>query len=65
LQRKLTTCTVAALARAVKTDIDRAWEAIQEAEKPRIHLFLATSDLHLKYKLKKSREQVYKMRCGQ
>lgn len=55
---KIKTCTVAALARAVKTDIDRAWEAIREAEKPRIHTFLATSDLHLKYKLKKSREQV-------
>ncbi len=55
---KIKTCTVAALARAVKQDIDRAWEAIQGAVKPRIHIFLATSDLHLKYKLKKSREQV-------
>src|SRR5512137_1580480 len=52
------TCTIAALARAVKPDIDRAWEAIQNAAKPRIHTFIATSDLHLKYKLKKSREQV-------
>ncbi len=51
-------CTVAALARAVKGDIDRAWEAIQYAAKPRIHTFIATSDLHLKYKLKKTREQV-------
>jgi 2-isopropylmalate synthase len=51
-------CTIAALARAVKADIDRAWEAIREAAKPRIHVFIATSDLHLKYKLKKSREQV-------
>jgi 2-isopropylmalate synthase len=51
-------CTIAALARAVKPDIDRAWEAIKEAAKPRIHVFIATSDLHLKYKLKKSREQV-------
>ncbi len=51
-------CTVAALARAVKPDIDRAWEAIREAVKPRIHVFIATSDLHLKYKLKKSRDQV-------
>lgn len=54
----ITSCTVAALARAVKPDIDRAWEAIREAAKPRIHVFIATSDLHLKYKLKKSREQV-------
>lgn len=51
-------CTIAALARAVKKDIDRAWEAIQYAAKPRIHTFIATSDLHLKYKLKKTREQV-------
>jgi 2-isopropylmalate synthase len=54
----LKTCTVAALARTVQLDIDRAWEAIQGAVKPRIHTFIATSDLHLKYKLKKSREQV-------
>ena len=55
---KVRNCTVAALARCVKPDIDRAWEAIREAAKPRIHVFIATSDLHLKYKLKKSREQV-------
>jgi len=58
IAEKIKTCTVAALARAVKPDIDRAWEAIREASKPRIHIFIATSDLHLKYKLKKSREQV-------
>lgn len=51
-------CTIAALARAVKGDIERAWQALQYAQKPRIHTFIATSDLHLKYKLKKSREQV-------
>jgi 2-isopropylmalate synthase len=51
-------CTIAALARALKGDVDRAWEAIQYAKHPRIHIFLATSDLHLKYKLKKTREQV-------
>ncbi|MBN1397280.1 MAG: 2-isopropylmalate synthase [Bacteroidetes bacterium] len=55
---KIEGCTIAGLARAVKPDIDRAWEAIREAAKPRIHTFIATSDLHLKYKLKKSREQV-------
>src|SRR3989304_3572947 len=51
-------CTVAALARAVKADIDRAWDAIQYAKKPRIHTFIATSDIHLAHKLKKTREQV-------
>ncbi|MFC1614033.1 2-isopropylmalate synthase [Gemmatimonadota bacterium] len=49
---------IAALARSVKIDIDRAWEAIKDAAKPRIHTFIATSDIHLKYKLKKSRQEV-------
>jgi len=50
--------TIAGLCRATNLDIDRAWEALQYAEKPRIHTFIATSDIHLKYKLKKSREEV-------
>lgn len=50
--------TVAALARAVKADIDRAWDAIQYAKNPRIHTFIATSDIHLAHKLKKTRQQV-------
>ncbi len=48
---------IAGLARANKTDIDRAWEAVREAKRPRIHTFLATSDIHLQYKLKISREE--------
>ncbi|MBW2038686.1 MAG: 2-isopropylmalate synthase [Deltaproteobacteria bacterium] len=51
-------CQIAALARADITDIDRAWEAVRYAKRPRIHTFIATSDIHLKYKLKKTREQV-------
>jgi len=51
---------VAALARANQLDIDRAWEALKEAARPRIHTFLATSDIHLKYKLHKTREEVLK-----
>ncbi len=51
-------CAVAALARAKKDDIDRAWEAVRDAKKPIIHTFIATSDVHLKYKLKKTRTQV-------
>ena len=50
--------TVASLARALEKDIDRAWEAVQYAKYPRIHTFLATSDIHMKYKLKMSREEV-------
>ncbi len=49
---------VTALARTSKSDIDSAWEAIKEADDPRIHTFIATSDIHLKYKLKMTREQV-------
>ncbi|MHB1001751.1 MAG: 2-isopropylmalate synthase [Armatimonadota bacterium] len=50
--------SIAGLCRATNLDIDRAWEALKYAEKPRIHTFIATSDIHLKYKLKKSREEV-------
>ena len=50
--------TVASLSRAVEKDIDRAWEALQNAESPRIHTFIATSDIHMKYKLKMSEDEV-------
>ena len=50
---------VAALARCTALDIERAAQALEKAKHPaRIHTFLATSDIHLKYKLKKTREQV-------
>ena len=49
---------VCSLARAAKEDIDRAHEALQAAANFRIHTFIATSDLHMKYKLRKTREQV-------
>jgi len=48
---------IAALARATVMDIERAWQAVQMAAHPRIHVFLATSDIHLHYKLKMTREQ--------
>ena len=51
---------VAGLARANKLDIDRAWQAIKSAAHPRIHTFISSSDIHLKYQLKKSRAQVLK-----
>lgn len=50
--------TIAGLARANQGDIDVCWKAIQKAKKPRIHTFIASSDIHLKHKLKMSREQV-------
>ena len=49
---------IAGLARAKDTDIDRAWEAVRSAERPRIHTFIATSEIHIKYKLKSSQEEV-------
>ncbi|MDO8520027.1 MAG: 2-isopropylmalate synthase, partial [Deltaproteobacteria bacterium] len=49
---------IAGLARAGKRDIDRCWEAVSVAKRPRIHTFIATSDIHMKHKLKKSREEV-------
>ena len=50
--------TIVGLCRASKKDIDRAWEALQYAQKPRIHTFIATSDIHMEYKLKLTREEV-------
>jgi 2-isopropylmalate synthase len=50
--------TVAGLARANRNDIERAAKAIQKAESARIHTFIATSDIHMEYKLKMSREQM-------
>src|SRR6266852_424919 len=51
--------TVCGLARAGRMDIDRAWEALKHAKRPRIHSFLSTSPLHMKYKLQMSPEQVH------
>ena len=48
---------IAGLARACASDIERAWQALKGAARPRIHVFLATSDIHLKYKLRISRQQ--------
>ena len=53
--------TVAALCRTAEQDVIRAAEALQDAARPRIHTFVATSDLHLEYKLKKTRAQVIEM----
>jgi 2-isopropylmalate synthase len=49
---------VAGLARANFEDIDRAWEAVKNAVKPRIHTFISTSDIHLQYQLRKNRDEV-------
>src|SRR5262249_55794931 len=51
--------TVCGLARAGRMDIDRAWEALRGAARPRIHTFLSTSPLHMKFKLQMEPEQVH------
>lgn len=51
-------CEVAGLCRANLNDIDRGWEAVKHAQRPRIHTFIATSEIHLKYKLRKSQDEV-------
>ena len=61
IAEKIRTLTVAGLARAAKGDIDRCWDAIRNAAKPRIHIFLATSDIHLKHKLKKTRDEAFEI----
>jgi 2-isopropylmalate synthase len=55
------TARIAALARTTENDIIRAAEALKPAAKARIHTFIATSDIHLEYKLKKTRDEVLEM----
>ncbi len=52
---------ICGLARTIKKDIDRAWEAVKYAEKPRIHTFIATSDVHVSQKLRKTKQEVKEM----
>src|SRR6266478_5336932 len=58
VSREFPWVTVAALARSCTLDVERAAASLKHAKRPRIHTFIATSDIHLKYKLKKSQEQV-------
>lgn len=57
IARRLRGPIIAGLARAAYSDIDAAWEAVREAERPMIHVVLATSDIHLKHKMNISREE--------
>ncbi len=60
IAREVRGCQIAALARANTGDIERAWEAIAGAAAPRIHTFISSSDIHLKYQLRKTRAEVLK-----
>jgi len=59
IAKRVKNSSVCGLARAARADIDRAWEALQHAARPRIHTFLSTSPLHMKYKLQMTPEQVH------
>ncbi|MEI6874964.1 MAG: 2-isopropylmalate synthase, partial [Spirochaetota bacterium] len=50
---------IASLSRALEKDIDASWDAIRVSDRPRIHVFLATSPVHMEYKLKMSPDEVY------
>ena len=58
ISKNIKNSTIAGLARAKLADIDRAWEAVKNAKSPRIHTFIATSPIHMKYKLKKNESEV-------
>ena len=58
IAKEIKSCAIAGLCRAKDIDIERAWEALQYAKTPRIHTFIATSDIHMEFKLKKTRDQV-------
>lgn len=57
IARRTKGVAIAGLARTTKSDIDAAWEAVREAERPVIHVFMATSDIHLTHKLRITREE--------
>ncbi|PIV24821.1 MAG: 2-isopropylmalate synthase [Deltaproteobacteria bacterium CG03_land_8_20_14_0_80_45_14] len=61
ISRTIKRSEVAALARTNPKDVDRAWEAVKGAKSPRLHIFVSTSDIHLKHQLKKSKEEVIRI----
>lgn len=61
ISKKIKKSIVCALARAVKQDIEKAYKAVRYAKTPRIHTFIMTSDVQIKYQLKKTKEEVLKM----
>ncbi|MDR2772105.1 MAG: 2-isopropylmalate synthase [Elusimicrobiota bacterium] len=61
IAKKIKTSTVAGLSRAAEKDINACWEAVRYAKKPRIHIFLATSELHIEKKINKTRSKILDM----
>ena len=58
IAREVRGTQIATLCRAVPTDVDQGWEAIRDAEAPRLHVFLSSSDIHIAHQLRKDRESV-------
>jgi 2-isopropylmalate synthase len=63
ISREIRNSGVCALTHANSNAIDRAWEAVKDAARPRIHIFLSASDIHLVHQLKKTRDEIMKMAC--
>ncbi|MFW6195607.1 MAG: 2-isopropylmalate synthase [Chloroflexota bacterium] len=61
IAREIKGPVICSLARAVPDDIDQAWEAIKDAERPRIHTFLSSSEIHLMHQMRKDRESIMDM----
>ncbi|MBF0275039.1 MAG: 2-isopropylmalate synthase [Nitrospinae bacterium] len=61
ISQEIKNTVICGLSRVMKKDIDRAWEALQYAKKARIHTFIATSDIHIKHKFNKTREEIFQM----
>ena len=60
IAKALKKTAVTGLARSVKSDIDACYEALKDAKYPQVHVFIATSPIHRKYKLNKSKEEILK-----
>jgi len=61
ISNNIRSCTIGALCRARKEDIDRGWEAVKDAEEPLINMFIPISDLHLEFVLHKTRKEILRM----
>lgn len=61
IAREIRSCEIASLARIHEKDIEAAWQAVSEAAQPRLHVFISTSDIHLRHQLKKTRDEVLAM----